>query len=100
MKGKGYATITYGKPVSVNEKHAIESYSVMAGNTLHIPLSWFTRNAELRMMDLTGREVSHSELESGLNMVNIEINRLLPGMYILSIRDDNQAKHCMIHIDG
>jgi len=100
MKGKGYATITYGKPVSVKEKHAIESYSVMSGNTLHIPLSWFTRNAEIRMMDLTGREVTHYELESGINMANIDINRLSPGIYILSIRDDNQAKHCMIHIDG
>jgi hypothetical protein len=100
MKGKGYATITYGKPVSVKEKRVIESYSVIAGNTLHIPLSWFTMNAEIRMMDLTGREVSHYELESGINMVNIGVNRLLPGIYILSIKDDNQAKHCMIHIDG
>jgi hypothetical protein len=100
MKGKGYATITYGKPVSVKEKHAIESYSVMAGNTLQVPLCWITRNAEIRMIDLTGREVSHYELESGINMVNIGVNRLLPGIYILSIRDDNQSKHCMIHIDG
>ena len=100
MKGKGYATISYGKPVSVKEKHVIESYSVMAGNTLHIPLNWVTQNAELRMMDLTGREISLSELESGINMVNIDIKRLSPGIYILSIRDDNQAKHCMIHIDG
>ena len=100
MKGKGYATITYGKPVSVKEKRVIESYSVMAGNTLHIPLSWFTMNAEIRIMDLTGREVSHYELEKGINMANIDTNRLLPGVYILIIRDGNQAKHYLIHIDG
>jgi Secretion system C-terminal sorting domain len=52
------------------------------------------------MMDLTGKEISHSELESGINMANIDIKSLLSGIYILSIRDDNQAKHCMIHIDG
>ena len=100
MKGKGYATITYGKPVSVKEQYALESYSVMAGNALQIPLSWFTRNAEIRMMDLTGREISHHELESGINMVNISVNRLIPGIYILSIRDENQAKQCLIHIHG
>jgi hypothetical protein len=57
-------------------------------------------NAEIRIMDLTGREVSHYELEKGINMVNIGVNRLLPGVYILSIKDGNQAKHYLIHIDG
>jgi len=72
----------------------------MAGNALHIPLSWFTRKAEIRMMDLTGREISHHELERGINMVNISVNRLIPGIYVLRIRDENQAKQCLIHIDG
>jgi len=100
MKGSGYATITYGIPVSVEEKLIMESYVVMSGHSVHIPLHWTTEYADLRIIDLTGRELEHYDMEKGENMVNYSVNRLLPGIYLLSIRDGHRVKHCMIHIDG
>lgn len=99
MKGKGYVTITYGKPVSVNEKHAIESYSIMAGNTLQVPLNWITQRAMLKITDLAGREIGSHKLESGLHMANINTNSLKSGLYFIVIRDGIQLKQCIIHID-
>ena len=99
MKGKGYATITYGKPVPVKEEQNLHAYHIMAGNSLHIPLNWVTQNAELRIMDLTGKEVLRQEIESGINMANMNINRLYPGIYCVIIRDGNHVKQCLIHIN-
>ncbi len=99
MKGKGFATITYGKPVSVKEKHAIESYSIMAGNTLQVPLNWITQNPMLRITNLAGREIVSDELGSGLHMANINTNSLKSGLYFVMIRDGIRSKQCIIHID-
>jgi hypothetical protein len=98
MKGKGYATITYGKPVSVQEERHLESFSVLSDAVFHIPLHWTTQNAELRIFDLTGKEVLRQELEQGTNMAKIDVNRLYPGVYLLGINDGNYTKKCMIHI--
>ena len=100
MKGKGYATITYGKPVSVHDEKKLESYSIISDAVSHIPLHWITQNAELRILDLTGKEVLRHELERGINMAKIHVNRLYTGLFIIVIRDGNNTKHCFLHIEG
>jgi hypothetical protein len=98
MKGKGYATITYGKPVSVQDDQAMHLYTVKHGNTLSFPLNWVMQNAILRIVDLTGKEVIRQELEQGQIMAKIDVNRLNNGIYFVMIRDGNHMTNCMIHI--
>jgi len=48
----------------------------------------------LRVLDLTGRTVSFSQINSveGTNAVQLDVAALLPGMYLLELRTDNSVQ--------
>ena len=84
-KGRGYATITYGKPLSVKEYRTNEIKLVHSGEDIVIPIQSMGKDVEVRIIDIQGRIIESFDLEKDACMVKISTNRLYEGLYCIMI---------------
>ena len=100
MKGRGYAMVTYGKPLTITEEKTIELKQVMYGEDIFIPIQSVGKDVVIRILDLTGRIIELIDSENIANMVKIPGNRLQSGLYVIEIFDGEKVSHHMILIQG
>ena len=100
MKGRGYARVKYGKPLSIKEGRAIPLLHVQSGEDILIPLHDMRQAIRVSIMDITGKLVESLEFQQGEMMAKIPANRLSIGTYLIILSDGMNSKLSMIHISG
>jgi hypothetical protein len=100
MKGRGYARVRYGKPLSIREGRAIPLLHVQSGEDILIPLHDMRQAIRVSIMDITGKLVESLEFQQGEMMAKISGNRLSMGTYFIILSDGMNTKLSMIHISG
>jgi hypothetical protein len=100
MKGRGYARVRYGKPLSIREGRAIPLLHVQSGEDILIPLHDMRQAIRVSIMDITGKLVESLEFQQGEMMAKIPANRLSIGTYLIILSDGMNSKLSMIHISG
>lgn len=100
MKGKGYAQVHYGKPLTVKEERVIPLIYVQMGADILIPITSTDHVKQIQIMDITGRIIDSIQVNDGSNMVKIPINRLHSGMYCVAVSDGQSQHRYMVLIGG
>ena len=99
-KGRGYATITYGKPLSVKEYRTNEIKLVHSGEDIVIPIQSMGKHVEVRIIDIQGRIIESFDLEKDACMVKISTNRLYEGLYCIMISSPKGYSHHLVRVLG